>query len=192
MTQPLDEMKEYRTRDTYGGPGYTGFRDTRIFRCPLGDVATHEAGAFAHGSVLPEKWGGVATSTPLDPTLHKRYHRQSKETRKAEIVTEWVTISPRSPSIEDDWGPYETSTSGAITGATHNFYGERICVISDAMVSSWVAKYDPDSTGAGLWPGTSGVFAAWQSQYRITNMPERVGCKLLTLIYTDPLMRGVT
>jgi hypothetical protein len=103
-----------------------------------------------------------------------------------EIVTEWVEITKLSPSKGDIWSPYETSVSGGEAGSTSSFYGERTCVILDSMVSSMKSQYDPIIGGKGQWPGSSGMFAPWQSRYQITGMPERAGCRRLTLIYTDP------
>ena len=94
------EVKARRGRHRTGGDGWTGWAYRRIFRVPKGQVATalDDGGDLARGSVLPVKWGGVATSKAEDPRLQTVTGLQQRGGALDELSAVYITVDVESSS----------------------------------------------------------------------------------------------
>ena len=96
MAQALKERPEKRSRYRVSDPGgWDGVAYVRYFTCSKGDVATYRAAGaeLADGAVLPEKWGGVATSEGYDPRLQECIDEQPPGSAGAMLRTIWISIN---------------------------------------------------------------------------------------------------
>lgn len=187
MAAFLKEIPERRQKLNTAGAGWVGFKHIRYFTASKADVAAHQEGELAFGAVLPEKWGGVATSTSLDPRLHFCEDRQQKKGAMADLYTEWVEITALAPgSKRDSWSQYEVSQSGERTGTNSRFYGRRMAIILESDVERLAPQYDPARGASGLWPGANSPLAPFLTRFKLDPMADRGNCRRLTLYYTEP------
>ena len=94
MTMALKEYPERRRQEPAFGNGWVGVKYIRYFTVAKSDVATHRAAELLDGAVLPEKWGGVATTNAADPRLQVCVDQQQAKGAMAEFYTEWIEITP--------------------------------------------------------------------------------------------------
>lgn len=168
------------------GQDWTGHKNIRVFTAMPGDVAAHRLDELLPGAVLPEKWGGVATATALDPRLTDVVEQVQKESSITRLYTEWTEITTISGWVTDFWSRYETRSSGSRIGTLQRFQGERTAIILDSQVGPLAPHYNVALGADHIFPGATGALAAHLYGYRLAPMAERPLCSRVTLLYTEP------
>lgn len=186
MAKDLAEDKQRRRIAPAYGSGWHGQKYIRWFKVPPGDVEYHQTHELTPGAVLPEKWGGVATSKAIDPRLTATVEQKDRAGSLAVLYTEWTALDTISGFVSDFWTPYELTGSGGRVGSDQRFYGERTCCILNSEVGSLAGQYNPALGAYHVFPGSTGILPAGLKRYRLRPMAERPQCSLLTMYYEEP------
>jgi len=178
------ENSTFRSKSDIVTGDWTGYVYHRTFFALTTDVAALRAGSLAPGAVLPVAWGGVATSTAIDPRLTSVTEIEHPGSTVVELRTQWTEILGTGVTV-GAYTIYETAPSKANAANLASFRGTRTCIMLTSQTAGVATYYDIAQGANHAFTGATGAYDITITGYNLAPMADRPLCTRLTMEYTE-------